>query len=217
MAAPVPATGRKLGTGAKLGLGFIGMVVVAAVYYFFFYSDLSSAIATQTQREGQLKSDANAADAAFGAFMKDSTELEKKKAKARDLNKVLPESNEIATFLAAVNQQAEVAGLKVKMVQPAEEQLQPFYTRVPVKIEVAGRYHQLAKFFAGVGRLDRIINVETIELSSPLTGDNDQTTLTARCLTTTFHTNAPKPAGAGSAAPGQPGAPPPPPPQGAPK
>jgi type IV pilus assembly protein PilO len=217
MAPPPAATGRKLGTGAKLGLGLIGMIAVAAVYYFFFYSDLSSAIATQEEREGQLKSDASAADAAFGAFMKDSTELEKKKAKARDLNKVLPESNEIATFLAAVNQQAEVAGLKVKSVQPADEQVQPYFTRVPVKLEVAGRYHQLAKFFAGVGRLDRIINVENIELTSPLAGDNDQTSLTARCLTTTFHTNAPKPAGSGSTAtPGQPGAPPPPP-QGAPK
>lgn len=215
MAPPAAATGRKLGTGAKLGLGFIGMVVVAAVYFFFFYSDLSSAIASQAEREQQLKTDANAADAAFGAFMKDSTELEKKKAKARDLNKVLPESNEIATFLAAVNQQAEVAGLKVKSVQPSDEQVQPYFTRVPVKLEVSGRYHQLAKFFAGVGRLDRIINVENIELTAPLAGDNDQTTLTARCLTTTFHTNAPKPAGAGSAAPGQPGAPPPP--QGAPK
>jgi len=209
MAAAPAAAGRKLGTGAKLGLGFLGMIVVAAVYFFFFYSDLSSAIASQVERESQLKNDATAADAAFGAFMKDSTELEKKKAKARDLNKVLPESNEIATFLAAVNQQAEVAGLKVKSVQPAEEQIQPFYTRVPVKIEVAGRYHQLAKFFAGVGRLDRIINVENIELSTPVTGDNDQTTLTARCLTTTFHTNAAKPATAASGAPGQPGAPPP--------
>jgi type IV pilus assembly protein PilO len=215
MAPPAPPAGRKIGTAAKLGLGLTGMLVVAAVYFFFFYSDLSSAIATQVEREGQLKTDANAADAAFGAFMKDSTELEKKKAKARDLNKVLPESNEIATFLAAVNQQAEVAGLKVKSVQPADEQVQPFYTRVPVKLEVAGRYHQLAKFFAGVGKLDRIINVENIELSSPLAGDNDQTILTARCLTTTFHTNAPKPAASGSMAP--PGQPPPPPPQGAPK
>jgi type IV pilus assembly protein PilO len=211
MAAPAGTPGRKIGTGAKLGLGFLGMVVVAAVYYFLFYSDLSSAITAQQDEEQKLKNDAVTADAAYGAFMKDSTELEKKKAKARDLNKVLPESNEIATFLAAVNQQAEVAGLKVKSVQPAEEQVQPYFTRVPVKLEVSGRYHQLAKFFAGVGRLDRIINVENIDLTTPVTGDNDQTTLTARCLTTTFHTNAPKPVASGQ--PGQP----PPAPQGAPK
>jgi len=41
------------------------MIVVAAVYFFFFYSDLSSAIASQVERESQLKNDATAADAAF--------------------------------------------------------------------------------------------------------------------------------------------------------
>ena len=210
--APPAAGQRRVGSGAKFGLGLIGLVAVGAVYYMFFYSDLSSAINAALQKENQLKADKAAAEAAFTAFNKDSQELEKKKAKARDLNKVLPESSEIATFLAAVNQQAEVAGLKVKTVTPADEQVQPFYTRVPVKLEVNGRFHQLAKFFAGVGRLDRIINVENIEMGSPKGGDNDETILQAKCLTTTFHTNA-KTVGSASAVPGQPGAPPPPQPQ----
>jgi type IV pilus assembly protein PilO len=209
MAAPPAASAqKKLGSGAKLGLGLVGLVVIGAVYYLFFFSDLSSAMKAQVQREQQLRSDESAAEAAYGAFMKDSTELEKKKARARDLNKVLPETSEIATFLAAVNQQAEVAGLKVKTVVPADEQVQPFYTRVPVRLEVSGRYHQIAKFFGGVSRLDRIINVENIEMYSPKAGDNDETILSAKCLTTTFHANA-KPATPG--APGAPGAPPPPP------
>lgn len=208
--APPAAGGRKIGTAARLGIGLVGLVAVFAIYYLFFYSDLSSAINAAVQRENQLRADKAAAEAVFASFSKDVQELEKKKAKARDLNKVLPESSEIATFLTAVNQQAEVAGLKVKTVQPADEQVQQFYTRVPVKLEVSGRFHQLAKFFAGVGRLDRIINVENIEMGTPKSGDNDETILQAKCLTTTFHTNAPKPAGSGSAVPGQPGAPPPP-------
>src|SRR5438067_484585 len=165
--APPAAGQRRIGSGAKFGLGFLGLIAVGVVYYLFFFSDLSSAINAALQKENALKADKSAAEAAFTAFNKDSAELETKKAKARDLNKVLPDSSEIATFLAAVNQQAEVAGLKVKTVTPAEEQVQQFYTRVPVKLEVSGRFHQLAKFFAGVGRLDRIINVENIEMGSP--------------------------------------------------
>ena len=216
--APPAAARPRIGSAAKFGIGLAGLVAVFVVYWLFFYSDLSSAINAAQQKEAQLKNDKVAAETAYTAFSKDSAELEKKKAKARDLNKVLPESSEIATFLAAVNQQAEVAGLKVKSVTPADEQVQQFYTRVPVKLEVNGRFHQLAKFFAGVGRLDRIINVENIEMGSPKAGDNEETILQAKCLTTTFHTNA-KPVGSASAVPGQPGAPPPPqpPPPGAPK
>jgi type IV pilus assembly protein PilO len=220
MAAPAAPAKKSIGTAPKLGLGLVFCVAVAGVYYFFFYSDLTSAIDQAVQREQQLQSDQKAADNAYNAFTKDSIELEKKKTKARALNKVLPETSEIGSFLATVNQQAEVAGLKVKVVTPADEQPQPFFTRVPVRLEVAGRFHQLAKFFAGVGRVDRIINVENIELTANYKpGDKipegaDENTLSAKCLTTTFHANAPKPAGSASGAPGQPA---PPPPGGAPK
>jgi type IV pilus assembly protein PilO len=36
-----------------------------------------------------------------------------------------------------------------------------------MRIELSGRYHQVAKFFYGVGQLDRIINIENISLTDP--------------------------------------------------
>ena len=89
----------------------------------------------------------------------------------------------------------------------SDEQIQPYFTRVPVKIEVSGRYHQLAKFFAGVGRLDRIINVENIELTDPkLVGD--EMMLKGKCLATAFHALKPKEAPRGPGTPAPPGTPP---------
>lgn len=216
--APPPAAkaGPRIGTAAKLLLGLAGLAVVGLVYFFFFYSDLSSAVTAAKDRNAQLQQEDQAASLAYKAYVDDSTKLEEKKARARDLNKVLPESNEMASFLQAVNQQAEIAGLKIKTVSPMESQKQPFYARVPVKVAVTGKFHQIAKFFAGISRLDRIINVENIEMGSPKVGDNEETTLQATCLTTTFHA-LPKPTA--SAAPAGSGAPPgaPPPPPGAPR
>ena len=217
MAAPPAGSARlsKVGSGVKLLLGFAGMALLAALYFFFFYNDLSNAIRAAQDQNGKLKQDEAAAVVAHKAYLDDMTRLEEKKARSKDLNKVLPETSEMAAFLANINQQAEVAGLKVKTVAPMDEQAQPYYFRVPVKIEVSGRFHQLAKFFAGIGRLDRIINVENIEMYNPVMGDNDETTMAARCLTTTFHakpSTSAAPAGSGAA----PGAPVPPP-AGAPK
>ncbi len=208
--APPPAAkaGPKIGTGARILLGLAGLAVVALVYYFFFWNDLSNAVTAAKDRNGQLQQEDSAASLAYKAYVDDSTKLEEKKARARDLNKVLPETAEIASFLQAVNQQAEIAGLKVKTVNPMESQKQPFYARVPVKLSVTGKFHQIAKFFAGISRLDRIINVENIEMGQPKIGDNEETTLQASCLTTTFHA-LPKPTASASAA--APGAPPPPP------
>ena len=42
-----------------------------------------------------------------------------------------------------------------------------------MKVSLVGRYHQVAKFFYGVGQLDRIINMENISLTDPkLQGDD---------------------------------------------
>jgi type IV pilus assembly protein PilO len=214
MAPPAAGKTPKIGSGVKLLLGFVGMAVLALLYFFFLFTDLSNAIKAAKDTNTRLKGDEAAAGVAYKAYLDDLTKLEEKKARSKDLNKVLPETGEMPSFLTNINQQAEVAGLKVKSVTPLDEQAQPYYYRVPVRLEVSGRFHQLAKFFAGVGRLDRIINVENIEMFNPVVGDNDETTLSAKCLTTTFHAKpaaSGAPAGAGSAAPGAP------PPPGAPK
>ncbi len=196
MAPPAPqAAGKKIGSGIKFLLGLVGAIVIAAVYFMFFFNDLANAINAAKTQNAQLKTDEIAAGQAQQAYLADSAKLEEKKARSRDLNKILPETAEMASLLGAINQQAEIAGLKVRTVLPLDEQAQPYYTRVPIKLDVTGRYHQLAKFFAGISRLDRVMNVENISMTNPVMGDNEETTLSASCLTTAFHMN-PKPAAA---------------------
>jgi type IV pilus assembly protein PilO len=203
MAAPTPqAAGRRLSPLVRFALGLIVGVVIAAVYFLFFYSDLSNAIAQAKTQNAQLHTDEMAAGQAQQAYLADSAKLEEKKARSRDLNKILPESAEMASLLAAINQQAEIAGLKVRTVVPLDEQAQPYYARVPIKLDVSGRYHQLAKFFGGISRMDRIMNVENISMDRPVMGDNDETTVSASCLTTAFHVNAKPAAPAPGAPPG---------------
>jgi type IV pilus assembly protein PilO len=191
-AAPTAAAKpRQIGTGIKLGGGLVVLLVVAVGYYVFTYTDLANAIKASQDRYAALQQEDLAAQDAFKLYTADSNKLEEKKAKSREFNKALPEQSDVAAYLSALNQQAEIAGLKVRVVQPLDEQPQPFYTRVPVQLQLTGRFHQIAKFFAGIGRLDRIVNVENIDLLNPKVGDNDETVLSASCLTTTFHANKP--------------------------
>ena len=192
---------RQIGTGIKLGGGFAVLAVIAVGYYAFSYTDLANAIKTSKDKYAQLQVDDSNAREAFTLYTIDSNKLEEKKAKSREFNKALPEQSDVAAYVSSLNQQAEIAGLKLRVIQPQDEQPQPFYTRVPVQLQVQGRFHQIAKFFAGIGRLDRIVNVENITLTNPKVGDNDETTLSTSCLTTTFHAN--KPVGT-PAAPGAP-------------
>ena len=69
--------------------------------------------------------------------------------------------------MSAIQNVANVAGVSLMSWNPRDEVPETFYARVPMSIELKGRYHQIAKFFYSVGQLDRIINVEDISISSP--------------------------------------------------
>ena len=80
------------------------------------------------------------------------------------------------------------------------------YAKVPKKLEKSGKIHQIAKFAFELGKVDRIINVENIELNDPKVV-GDEVILHARCLATAFHALTPKAPRGGPPAPGAPPAP----------
>jgi len=55
-----------------------------------------------------------------------------------------------------------------------------------MKIELEGRFHQIAKFFYNVGQLDRIINMENITITEPKV-KGDEVVLKVSALATAFH------------------------------
>ena len=105
----------------------------------------------------------------------------------RELNKILPADTEAAAFLSSLQQVSNVSGVNLRAWQPVDEQTQAFFAKVPMKLELSGRFHQIAKFVYEVGKLDRIINVENVYLRDPIV-QGDDVILKATCLATTFHT-----------------------------
>jgi type IV pilus assembly protein PilO len=102
-----------------------------------------------------------------------------------------------------VQQASNAAGIDLKGYAPLDEVTKDFYAKVPMKLEMTGKFHQIAKFAYELGKMDRIINVENIELTTP-TVQGDEIVLKARCLATAFHAVAPKEAPRGPAVPAKP-------------
>lgn len=192
--------------------------LLAFGYWLVFYTDVSSKITAVENQRKQLDKSLLDTKAAEASYLKDKDDLGRLQQHEKELNKALPADTQIAAFLSSIQQVSNVAGVDLKAWQPQEEKKETFYAKVPMKLELTGRFFQIAKFAYEVGKLERIINVENIELSDPKV-EGDEIHIKAKCLATTFHTpNAPKaatsaaPGGATSATP-----PPAPPPTGAPK
>src|SRR5450432_940998 len=163
----------KLPLIAKVGVGAAAMLLVGIAYFVIFYGDIETSIKAAQGQENQLRTDLGDARKNEFAYQKDLAELNDRQQRQRELNKVLPVDTEYPAFLSAVQTVANVSGISLTAWSPQAEVTEQFYARVPMKVTLVGRYHQVAKFFYGVGQLDRIINMENISLTEPkLQGDD---------------------------------------------
>jgi type IV pilus assembly protein PilO len=174
---------------AKVGVGALLTVLVGVAYFVLLYDDISEQIAKQKRDEQSLRADLTRVKQAEFEYHKDLAELTERQQRQRDLNKILPETTEYPAFLSALQGVANISGVALQAWTPQEEVVQKFFARVPMRLTLRGKFHQVAKFFYGVGQLDRIINVENIALAEPKT-QNDELLLKVDCLATAFHTIA---------------------------
>ena len=189
---------------AKVGVGVLLTALVLVAYFVLFYDEISESIAKQKREEQTFRAELSRVKQAEFEYHKDLAELTERQQRQRDLNKILPETTEYPAFLSALQGVANISGVALQAWTPQEEVLQKFFARVPMHLSLQGKFHHVAKFFYGVGQLDRIINVENISLSEPKS-QNDEVLLKVDCLATAFHTLATpvaKPAAPGTAAPG---------------
>ena len=184
-----------LSLGGKVGLGFGLALLIGAVYFVVFFNEVSSAIASEQRQEQRLRQDLGNARQSEAAYNQDLMELTKKEQLQRELNKILPETTESPAFLSAIQGVANVSGVTLQSWTPLPEVRQQFFAKVPMKLTLEGRFHQIVKFFWGVGQLDRIINVENISLTQPRVS-GDEVRLKVECLATAFRTLPTQPADA---------------------
>jgi type IV pilus assembly protein PilO len=196
-AAPTSLAKLPLPVRVALVVGLCGLVAVA--YFVVGYSEVAKQIESARNTEKNLREDLAQVEDARLEYTRDLALLTEKQQRARDFNKVLPESPEYPAFLSAIQNVATVSGISLNSWDPIEPSPQQFFARVPMKLSLVGKFHQIAKFFYGVGQLDRIINLENINLGTPKK-EGDDITVKVDCLATAFHTLPPK--AAASAKPG---------------
>jgi type IV pilus assembly protein PilO len=192
----------KLPIPAKIGVGAAIVFLTAIAYFIIFYSDVSSAIRSARTQETGLRNRLAEARKAEYAYHQDLAELTDRQQRQREFNKILPETTESPAFLSSIQGVANVSGVDLQAWSPVEESSAQFYAKVPMKLKLVGKFHQIAKFFYGVGQVDRIINIEDISMNDPkYTGD--EVTVKVDCMATAFRALA-------TAQPQAPGGPPPP-------
>lgn len=127
-----------------------------------------------------------AAEKRLAEFRGELAELE---GRFEALKAVLPEQRDVGEMLRRIQTLATQSSLVVKAFRPQPVTNRDVHQEWPMKIELDGTYHNLARFFDQVSKVPRIINVGGIAIkgkSERNNEPNDGTTISAECTATTF-------------------------------
>lgn len=194
---------NKLPPILRFAIGAFFVVAIAGGYWLVLYSDVDAKITAAQRQQNELNAELAKQKEAQVDYFKDRDELAARQQQQRELNKQLPADTEPASFLSSIQQVSNISGVDLKAWQPVEEKNEAFYAKVPMRLELGGRFHQLAKFAYEIGRVERIINLENIELTEPKL-EGDEVKLKVKCLATTFKLRNKPPPKPGAPAPAAP-------------
>jgi type IV pilus assembly protein PilO len=177
---------------AKVGIAITLLGLTAITYWTVFYADISGRIKSAESAEKNLQKNLAEARKVEVKYQADLKELNDRELRQRELEKVLPTKTEHPAFLSSLQTVANMTGVTLTAWAPQGEVREKYYARIPMKLSLEGRFHQIAKFFYGVGQVDRIINDENITINNPEVRDED-VYVKVDALATAFRAVEPEP------------------------
>jgi type IV pilus assembly protein PilO len=122
-------------------------------------------------------------------------------------SRIVPTEQDADQFMHVMQNTAQTAGIEIRRWTAQAPAGHEFYTEVPFDLELDGPYYSVLNFFERVARLERIINVSSLQLKSLKTGKSSggkyhyasQESVTGTCTATTFFAPEHRPAPSGKA------------------
>lgn len=76
----------------------------------------------------------------------------------------LPSRTEVAELLVDISQTGIENGLEFELFKPEAERPADFYAELPIKIKVAGGYHDFGRFISDIATLPRIVTLQDFKI-----------------------------------------------------
>jgi type IV pilus assembly protein PilO len=142
-----------------------GAIVTAALYFTVFKS----------------QSDKNAtAQHSLQEKVRENTELESYRPKLKDMERqlanlkqqleiearIVPDDKQVDTFIETVDSEAVKAGVELRRYTAKPVTSKEYYSELPFDMELDGPYYSMLNFFDRVGKLERIVNVSGLLVST---------------------------------------------------
>ena len=151
----------------KVAIAVILLLLPVILFFFVFFQPNNQKISTLSNQRASLDQKLKEVKTKLQNRTKLQRELDETTAIFEEASKLLPKDQEIPKLMADISSLGRTAGLDFLTFKPQADIPKDFYAEIPVDIDVIGPYHNVGFFFDQVSRLDRIVSVSNVKMSSP--------------------------------------------------
>ena len=169
----------------KLGIAAVVALLPLMVFFFAFYQPKNDTINSLASQKSTLEKEVSDVKAKAADLAKFEKELEEARLIFEATSILLPKDKEIPKLLKDISSLGRSAGLDFLTFKPLADIPKDFYAEIPVTINVRGPYHNMGYFFDQVSKLERIVSVTNVKMSSPKR-EGAEMFLTSDCTLVTY-------------------------------
>jgi type IV pilus assembly protein PilO len=148
------------------GTVILGGAVVTAALYFTMFKSLSERNATaQHALEDKIKEN-NELESYRPKLKQMEQQLAELKQQLEIEQRIVPDEKQVDSFITMLDAEAQKAGVELRRFGAKDVKSQQYYTEVPFEMELDGPYYSALNFFDRVSKLERIVNVSGLLVST---------------------------------------------------
>jgi type IV pilus assembly protein PilO len=142
-----------------------GALITAALYYTVFKSQSDKNVTAQKAVEIKVRE--NNELESYRPKLKDmELQLANLKQQLEIERRIVPDEKQVDGFIETMDSEARKAGVELRRYSAKPVAAKEYYTEVPFDIDLDGPYYSMLNFFDRVGKLERIVNVSGLLVST---------------------------------------------------
>jgi type IV pilus assembly protein PilO len=142
-----------------------GAIVTAALYFTMFKSQDESNATAQHALEDKVREN-NELESYRPKLKQMEQQLAELKQQLEIEQRIVPDEKQVGGFIEMLDAEAQKAGIELRRFTAKDTKSQQYYTEVPFDMELDGPYYSTLNFFDRVSKLERIVNVSGLLVST---------------------------------------------------
>ncbi|HZQ94036.1 MAG TPA: type 4a pilus biogenesis protein PilO [Candidatus Sulfotelmatobacter sp.] len=142
-----------------------GAIVSAALYFTVFKSQADKNASAQHALEEKIREN-NELESYRPKLKQIEQQLAELKQQLEIEKRIVPDEKQIDGFMTIMDSEATHAGVELRRFTAKDVKSQQYYSEVPFDMELDGPYYSTLNFFDRVSKLERIINISNLMVST---------------------------------------------------